>query len=343
MSPPPSAARRPATSRFRRSATTARRSSSTSSSSSTAFGRWSRSARTAGTLPSGRWRRTGIASRSSRGSAMGRRSMSDRTVFTGRITRASKTPSPASSRPRCSTTSCVAADKAGRAPLVDFRRLMATTERDLLRGPRRPARGDGRRDQARVPQARAAVASRRQQGPRGRGAIQGGQRGVPDPVGPRAPPALRHVRPRRRRRRARRAPASRGSAASATSSMRSSAAPRPAARRGGGARSPARTCATTCGSRSRRRSRAPRRRSSSASLARCETCSGSGAKPGTEADDLPAVRRPRRDPQRPPDDARPDGQRQRLPALSRRGQDRRDALRRRAMATAASSASGRCG
>ena len=43
--------------------------------------------------------------------------------------------------------------------------------------------------------------------------------------------------------------------------------------------------------------------------------------------DLPAVRGSRRGPQRPPDDARPDGQRQRLPALPRRGQDRRDAVR----------------
>ncbi len=42
---------------------------------------------------------------------------------------------------------------------------------------------------------------------------------------------------------------------------------------------------------------------------------------------LPPVRRPRRDPPRPPDDARPDGQRHRLPPLPRRGQDRRVAVR----------------
>ena len=42
---------------------------------------------------------------------------------------------------------------------------------------------------------------------------------------------------------------------------------------------------------------------------------------------LPPVRRPRRDPPHPPDDARPDGQRDRLPALPGRGQDRRLAVR----------------
>ena len=45
------------------------------------------------------------------------------------------------------------------------------------------------------------------------------------------------------------------------------------------------------------------------------------------ADDLPAVQRAGRGPLDPPDDARPDGQRQRLPALRRRGPDRRDAVR----------------
>ena len=50
-------------------------------------------------------------------------------------------------------------------------------------------------------------------------------------------------------------------------------------------------------------------------LLRCETCKGSGAQAGHRAHDLPAVQRPRRGPLDPPDDARPDGQRQRLPAL----------------------------
>ena len=59
------------------------------------------------------------------------------------------------------------------------------------------------------------------------------------------------------------------------------------------------------------------------------------------ADHLPAVQRPRRGPLDPPDDARPDGQRQRLPALRRRGQDHRDAVRHVSRATAARNASAR--
>ena len=45
-----------------------------------------------------------------------------------------------------------------------------------------------RRDQARVPQARPAVAPRRQHGPGGAGAVQGDQRGLPGAVRPGAPP-----------------------------------------------------------------------------------------------------------------------------------------------------------
>ena len=74
------------------------------------------------------------------------------------------------------------------------------------------------------------------------------------------------------------------------------------------------------------RPRAPRRRSSSRSSAACETCERQRRRAGHRADHLPAVQRPRRGPVGPPDDARPDGQRQRLPALPRRGQDRRDAV-----------------
>ena len=74
----------------------------------------------------------------------------------------------------------------------------------LLRDPRRRADRDRRRDQARLPQARPAVAPGRQQGPGRPGAVQGDQRGVPGPVRPGAPPALRHVRPGRRRWRPRR-------------------------------------------------------------------------------------------------------------------------------------------
>ena len=48
---------------------------------------------------------------------------------------------------------------------------------------------------------------------------------------------------------------------------------------------------------------------------------------GHPAGRVPAVQGPRRAAVDPPDDARPDGQRQPVPALSGRGQDRRDAVR----------------
>ena len=74
------------------------------------------------------------------------------------------------------------------------------------------------------------------------------------------------------------------------------------------------------------RSTAPRRRSSSRSS--CAARRARGVAPGRRgADHVPALRRSRRGPQRPPDDARPDGQRQRLPALQGRGQDHRVGLR----------------
>ena len=83
---------------------------------------------------------------------------------------------------------------------------MATTERDLYEvlGVERGA-SDAEIKRA-YPQARPAVAPRRQHGPRGAGAVQGGQRGLPDPVRPGASPALRHVRAGGRRWRRRRAP-----------------------------------------------------------------------------------------------------------------------------------------
>ena len=75
------------------------------------------------------------------------------------------------------------------------------------------------------------------------------------------------------------------------------------------------------------RQRAPRRRSSSRVLGTLRDVRRQRRGARHRADHLPAVQRPRRGPIGPPDDARPDGQRQRLPALPRRGQDRRDAVR----------------
>ncbi len=134
----------------------------------------------------------------------------------------------------------------------------------LLRHPRRRADRVGRRDQARLPQARPAVAPGRQQGPGGPGAVQGDQRGVPGPVRPGSPSALRHLRQGRRRRR-RGGPGFEGFGGfSDIFDAFFGGGPGVPARPGAAARSPARTCATTCGSRSRRRSRAPSARSSSA-------------------------------------------------------------------------------
>ena len=60
---------------------------------------------------------------------------------------------------------------------------------------------DRRRDQARLPQARPAVAPGRQHGARGAGAVQGDQRGLPGPVRPAAPAARTTCSDGRRRRR----------------------------------------------------------------------------------------------------------------------------------------------
>ncbi len=84
------------------------------------------------------------------------------------------------------------ADPAARPPVsFGFRGHDRTR---LLRDPGRPAHRERRRDQARVPQARPAVAPGRQHGSGGPGAVQGDQRGVPGPVRPRPTVALRHVR-----------------------------------------------------------------------------------------------------------------------------------------------------
>ena len=151
--------------------------------------------------------------------------------------------------------------------------------------------------------------------------------------------ALRHVRPgRRRRRRRRRRASAPGSAASATSSMRSSGA---AARR------------------RRRRGRPPAGADLRYDLRLTfeEAIHGDGEgdrlpgprplrdlrrhrrRAGTSADHVPPVRRQRRGPPGPPDDAGPDGQRHALRALPRRGPDRRARRATPAAATAGSNGS----
>ena len=66
-----------------------------------------------------------------------------------------------------------------------------------LRGARRRARRRRDGDQEGVPQARARAAPRRQRArPRRRGEVQGGRRGLRDPLRPRAPRDLRPLRPR---------------------------------------------------------------------------------------------------------------------------------------------------
>ena len=142
-------------------------------------------------------------------------------------------------------------------------------------------------DQEGVPAARARAAPGRQRArPRGRGEVQGGRRGLRGALRPRAPAALRRLRPRRAARAAATRPTSRASARSRTSSRRSSAPAgstrRSAARgaRGGACR------AATWSSRSRSTSsRPPTARSVEVTYdargARATTCHGNGAEPGT--------------------------------------------------------------
>ena len=116
------------------------------------------------------------------------------------------------------------------------------------------------------------------------------------------------------------------------------AAARRSARRG--RPRPARTCATTSGSPSPRRSTGPRRRSSSPRSAAARPARAPARSRAPSRRPAPSATAGR-DPVGPPDDARPDGQRQRLPALpaARARSSRSPATR--ATARAASSASGR--
>ena len=209
----------------------------------------------------------------------------------------------------------------GRRP-VDFR--LHGDHHRLLHDPGRRAGRDRRGDQEGVPEARPAVAPGRQQGSRRARSLQGDQRGLPGPVRSRAPPALRPVRQRRRRGRTPGA-AGFGGFADIFDAFFGGATGGPAGRRG----------RPTAGSDLRYDLRitfaeavlGTEKEIEFPVLGRCETCAGTGAKAGTEADHLPAVQRPRRGPVGPPDDARPDGQRHDLPALPGRREARRDALR----------------
>ena len=73
-------------------------------------------------------------------------------------------------------------------------------------------------------------------------------------------------------------------------------------------------------------------------LDRCDDLRRQRREARHEGHDLPPVPGPRRGPLGPPDDARPDGQRQRLPALQGRGPDHRGRRARPATATAGPSA-----
>ena len=308
-----------------------------------ACGSSSRSGRSAGTRRCGRWRRSGTGRRRpqaavrpwGRGARSGRTRSSARTTrrqqntFTGRLTPA-MFDAVDRARQDARPAGVLTAESAGRRPgppLVDFA-IDGHHGTRSLRGARRRARRQRRRDQARLPQARPAVAPGRQQGARGPGAVQGDQRGLPGPVRPRAPPALRHVRAGRRGRRRRRPGAGFegfGGFSDIFDAFFGGAAGGGSARRG--RPQPGADLRYDLRITFEEAIRGTEKEIEFRVLGRCETCTGSGAKPGTEAVDLPAVRRPRRGPQRPPDDARPDGQRQRLPALPGRGQDRRDAVR----------------
>ena len=145
--------------------------------------------------------------------------------------------------------------------------------------------GRGRRrgrGQEGLPQARARAAPRRQQPrPGGRGEVQGGRRGLRDPLRPRAPPGLRPLRPRGP---AARRPGARTSRASARSRDLFEAFFGGGGFGGGGAAGRA-----AGGDVAGRRSRSTLEQAAAGApvdvryeaVDRCERCHGNGAEPGT--------------------------------------------------------------
>ena len=214
----------------------------------------------------------------------------------------------------------------------------------LLRGARRRAGRRRRRDQARLPQARPAVAPRRQHRARGAGAVQGDQRGLPGPV--RSPSAARQydmfgkAGVIGRGRPAMAEPPGFGGFSDIFDAFFGGSMGG-ANRRGARDRRRAPTCATTSGSRSRRRCSGPRRRSSSRSSAGATPAGAAARSRAPSATQCPQckgrgeIRSIRQTMLGQMVNVSP------LPALPRRGQDHRDRRARRATARAAPSASAR--
>ena len=164
-----------------------------------------------------------------------------------------------------------------------------------LRGARRPARRRRRPDQEGVPDARARAASRRQhRGPAGRGEVQGGRRGLRDPLRPRAARDLRPLRPRGPA--LRRLPAELRPVRLAQRPLRGVLRRRRRRRSSAAARAARRRAATSASSSS---SSSPRPRRGGAfavsyeAVARCEHCRGNGAEPGTPIETCEPLRRRR--------------------------------------------------
>ena len=171
------------------------------------------------------------------------------------------------------------------------------------------------------------MAPGRQHDARGAGAVQGDQPGLPGPVRSAGAPALRHVRGGRGQRRA-------GGRRRVRRLRRVQRHLRCLLRwRRGGQRGSPRPTAAGCGPALRP---APDLRGSDQRHREGDRVPGPPPLRDVQgewrqgrrgAGHVPAVRRPRRGPQRAPDDAGTDGQRQRLPALQGRGQDHRIGLR----------------